>query len=227
MIFSMRYKIKLKYLQKYKPELADDYAYKKLKQIATHVIKKSKTKVIVKGMENIPKEPCVFIGNHQGIFDAFLLIYCLDLKIGFIAKQEIRKTPLVGAWMKESKSVFIDRGNPRQMVKSIDAGVENLKQGYPMVIFPEGTRSLSSTMGTFKKGSLKLATKIGAPIVPMTIDGSYRVLEVGKNVTGNTINLVFHPVVETKDLSKEEQLNLTEKVQKIVSDGLDNICKNK
>lgn len=157
----------------------------------------------------------------------FLLIYCLDLKIGFIAKQQIRKTPLVGSWMKESRSVFIDRENPRQMVAAIDAGVENLKKGFPMVIFPEGTRSLSSTMGKFKKGSLKLATKIGAPIVPMTIDGSYRVLEVGDKVRGNTINLIFHPAVVTKGLSKEDQLKLTDEVENIVRQGLDTINKNK
>lgn len=61
MLLSMRYKVKLKYLQKFKPELADDYAYKKLKQISTHVIKESHTNVIVKGIENIPEETCVFI----------------------------------------------------------------------------------------------------------------------------------------------------------------------
>lgn len=227
MLFTMRFKIKLYFLKKKSPELADDYAYEKLRQISSHVIKKSNTKVIVKGIENLPDEPCVLVGNHQGIFDAFLLFACIDKKLGFIAKQEILKVPLVGSWMKESKSIFIDRKNPRQMVSSINGGIENIKLGYSMVIFPEGTRSLSSSMGEFKKGSMKLATKVGVPIVPFTIDGTYKVLETGNKVMGNTNYLVIHPPIDTKDLSKEEQQDLTDKIHSIIEDELKEISKNK
>jgi 1-acyl-sn-glycerol-3-phosphate acyltransferase len=227
MLSTMRFKIKLYFLKKKSPKLADDYAYEKLRQIARHVIKKSNTKVIVKGLENLPEEPCVLVGNHQGIFDAFLLFACINSKLGFIAKQEILKVPLVGSWMKESKTIFIDRENPRQMVSSINAGIDNIKLGYSMVIFPEGTRSLSSEMGEFKKGSMKLATKIGVPIVPITIDGTYKVLETGNRVRGNTNHLVIHPPIYTKDLSKEEQQELTDKIYSIIKDELKEISKNK
>ncbi|MBC8060768.1 MAG: 1-acyl-sn-glycerol-3-phosphate acyltransferase [Clostridiaceae bacterium] len=190
-------------------------------------MKRSNTKVVVKGLENLPNEPCVLVGNHQGIFDAFLLFASIDRKLGFIAKKEILRVPLVGSWMKESKTIFIDRENPRQMVSSINAGIDNIKSGYTMVIFPEGTRSLSSDMGEFKKGSMKLATKVGVPIVPITIDGTYRVLETGNKVTGNTNYLVIHPPIYTKDLSKEEQQNLTDKIYNIIEDELKEISKNK
>ena len=227
MLFSMRFKVKLYFLKKKSPELADDYAYEKLREISRHVIKKTNTKVVVKGIENFTDEPCVLVANHQGIFDAFLLFACIDKKLGFIAKKEILRVPLVGSWMKESKTIFIDRENPRQMVGSINAGIENIKLGYSMVIFPEGTRSLSSTMGEFKKGSMKLATKVGVPIVPITIDGTYRVLETGNMVRGNTIYLVVHPPIYTKDMAKEEQQNLTDKIYTIIGDELKEISKNK
>jgi len=223
MLFTMRFKIKLCFLRNKSMEIADDYAYEKLRQISKHVLKKSNTKVIVKGIENLPDEPCVLVCNHQGIFDAFLLFACIDKKLGFIAKKEILRIPLVGSWMKESKSIFIDRKNPRQMVSSINAGVENIKLGYSMVIFPEGTRSLSSVMGEFKKGSMKLATKVGVPIVPITIDGTYKVLETGNRVSGNTNYLVVHPPIYTKDLSKEEQQSLTDKIHTIIGDELKKI----
>lgn len=227
MLFTMRFKIKLYFLKKKSTALADDYAYEKLREIARHVIKKSNTKVILKGIENLPDEPCVLVGNHQGIFDAFLLFACIDRKLGFIAKQEILTVPLVGSWMKESKTIFIDRENPRQMVSSINAGIENIKLGYSMIIFPEGTRSLSSNMGEFKKGSMKLATKVGVPIVPITIDGTYKVLETGNRVRGNTNHLVIHPAIDTKDLSKEEQQNLTDRIYDIINNELKEINKNK
>ena len=227
MLFTMRFKVKLYFLKKKSPQLADDYAYEKLREISRHVIKKSNTKVIVKGIENLPDEPCVLVGNHQGIFDAFLLFACIDRKLGFIAKKEILRVPLVSSWMKESKTIFIDRENPRQMVGSINEGIKNIKLGYSMVIFPEGTRSLSQDMGEFKRGSMKLATKVGVPIVPITIDGTYKVLETGNRVRGNTNYLVIHPPIYTKDLTKEEQQNLTEKIYTVIKNELKEINKNK
>ena len=96
-----------------------------------------------------------------------------------------------------------------------------------MMIFPEGTRSLKSKMNSFKKGSMKLATKSRVPIVPITIDGSYNVLEVGRKVMGNKINMVIHKPIYVNSLSKEEEQNLSEYVQNIIEDELNNICKLK
>ena len=96
-----------------------------------------------------------------------------------------------------------------------------------MMIFPEGTRSLKSKMNSFKKGSMKLATKSRACIVPITIDGSYNVLEVGRKVMGNKINMVIHKPIYVNSLSKEEEQDLAEYVQNIIEEELNNICKLK
>lgn len=129
--------IKLHFLKKKLNKTADMFAYKTTRNISKHVLKISGTKSEVRGLENIPKEPCIFVCNHQAIFDAFILIANISSLTGFIAKKEIKGYPLVGYWMAAMHFVFIDRKNSRQAVKAINEGVENLKKGYSMIIFPE------------------------------------------------------------------------------------------
>ena len=69
----------------------------------------------------------------------------------------------------------------KQSAQTIIDGIKQLKAGINMVIFPEGTRSKGAPVGEFKAGSFKLATKSKAPIVPVTIDGTYKVMEGNKN----------------------------------------------
>ena len=89
-----------------------------------------------------------------------------------------------------------------------------------MCIFPEGTRT-DGPMLEFKGGSFKLATKSGAPILPLTIDGSHKALEDNNFwVKKETIKLTYHPIIETKGMSKEEQSSLAERVQEIVGSAL-------
>ena len=212
--------IKLHFLKKKSYKTADIFAYKTTRNISKHVLKISETKSDVRGIDNIPKEPCIFVCNHQAIFDAFILIANISSLTGFIAKKEIKGYPLVGYWMAAMHSVFIDRKNSRQAVKAINEGVENLKKGYSMIIFPEGTRSLKSEMGQFKKGSMKLAFKAKAPIVPITIDGTYRVLEVGNKVRGHFIKMIVHKPIYLDKLSELEKQNLSQILHDQIEDSI-------
>jgi 1-acyl-sn-glycerol-3-phosphate acyltransferase len=217
--------IKIRFLRKKSPKEAEEYAFRRAQKISKYVLKATKTSMEVRGVENIPKENCVFIANHQAIFDGFALLAYIDKPFGFIAKKEIQKIPLVSGWIRSIGSIYIDRQSPRESIKAIQNGVEKVNQGYSMMIFPEGTRSLKSRMNLFKKGSMKLAIKSKALIVPITIDGTYNVLEVGKKVTGNKIRMVIHKPIYVNLLSKEEEQNLSEYVQNIIEEELNNICK--
>ncbi|OPJ61675.1 lysophospholipid acyltransferase family protein [Clostridium oryzae] len=211
---------KIMFLRKFKPEKADAYAFKIFKIMCTHVLVKSKTDLKVSGLENIPEGACVFAGNHEAIFDVFAVLPCMKSITGFIAKQSLGKLPAVAWWMRQAHSVFIDRDNPREGIKAINQAVENLKAGYSVIVFPEGTRSLKSEIAEFKRGSLKLALKANVPIVPFTVDGTYRVLEVGNKVRGNKAKIIFHEPIYVENLSREEQKNITEIVHDIVKKAL-------
>jgi 1-acyl-sn-glycerol-3-phosphate acyltransferase len=123
--------------------------------------------------------------------------------------------------MKLLHCVILDRENLRQSAKAMVMGVRFLKEGWSLVIFPEGTRSKSGVMNRFKEGSFKLATRSGAAIVPLTIDGSYRLLESNHGrVQPGKIRLHIHPQIIAADLSAENKVDLAEQVQGIIASRL-------
>ncbi|WP_461206833.1 lysophospholipid acyltransferase family protein [Clostridium sp. DL1XJH146] len=216
-------KTKIFFTMKKSPELAEEYIFNKAKKACVFILKKTKTKTNVIGSENIPDGPCLFVSNHQAIFDGFLIYANINKPAGFIVKKEARKIPVLRNWFDHIHSVFIDRSNIREGVKAINQGIENLKNGYSMIIFPEGTRSLKSEMIDFKKGSMKLALKAKVPIVPITVNGTYNVLEVGNNVTGNSTTMVVHKPIYTDTLSTDEKKNLSTYVHNIIEASLEEI----
>jgi 1-acyl-sn-glycerol-3-phosphate acyltransferase len=175
----------------------------------------------VEGFENIPKETCVFIGNHSSILDIPILFYTTDRNLGFIAKKEILKTPIIGYWLRNSKCVPLDRENPRAAMSSINEAVKNIEEGNTMVVFPEGTRNKEGKVGGFKKGSLKLAIKSKAPIVPVSIDRASRAFEDTREFTPTKIKVVFGKPIDTRNLSKEEEKDLAEKIRNVIVSNLE------
>ncbi|MUV38667.1 1-acylglycerol-3-phosphate O-acyltransferase [Lentibacillus sp. JNUCC-1] len=134
------------------------------KAISRKVLAKTGTRVEVSGVSGIPEGPVLFVANHQGLFDILAFLGFLDRPVGFIAKQEIKRLPVIPQWMDLIHCVFINRKDTRQSVKAIQQGTANLKEGHSMVVFPEGTRSRSHRLNDFKPGSLRLAVKAGCPL---------------------------------------------------------------
>ncbi|MDD4000979.1 MAG: lysophospholipid acyltransferase family protein, partial [Bacilli bacterium] len=114
------------------------------------LIKRAGITVNARGLENIPDEAVLYVGNHQGYFDIPALCMTITRQFGFIVKKELKKVPLFNKWISQIESIYIDRENPRESLKNIQEGIELLKNGYSLAIFPEGTRSKSAEMGEFK-----------------------------------------------------------------------------
>lgn len=201
-----------------KTEAKEKFIYNIASTWARFVMKVSFAKININGLENVPDDKTVlFVSNHQSYLDIPLLLGFIRKPKGFIAKKELESWPIVSFWMKKLRCIFMDRENVRKSAESIVQGINILKSGYSMVIFPEGTRSQGIKRHEFKAGSFKLATKPKVPIVPVSIDGSYIVLS-GKHhfVKRCEINLTIHPLIETSDLSKEDLKALPEKVEQII-----------
>jgi len=174
----------------------------------------------VQGLENIPNETCVFIGNHSSILDIPILLYTTNRNLAFISKKEILKAPIVGYWLRRNKSVTLDRENPRTAVDTINQAIKNIKDGTTMVIFPEGTRNKEGKVGEFKKGSLKLATKSKVSIVPVSIDRASRAFEDSREFRPTKIKVVFGKSIDTRELSKDDEKDLIENVRNIIISNL-------
>lgn len=191
--------------------------------ISQKLIKLSDSTVNVHGLENIPKGPVLFVSNHQSNMDIAIICGFIDKPKGFIAKKELKKLPLINKWITLAGSIYLDRENPRKSMEGILEGIKTLKNGHSLVVFPEGTRSRGDKMGEFKSGSFKLATKSKVPIVPLTIDGTYRVMEANKIlIKPSNINFYVHKPIYTDKLSKEEITKLPETVEHIIRSKLPN-----
>ena len=179
-------------------------------------------KVNIEGFDNLPEEgPVVLVGNHQGYADiAACFAAFTKFQFGFVAKEELSKIPLYGSWMPRIRSLFIKRTDPKASLQTIKDGVALLERGFSLVIFPEGTRAKSSNPGPFMKGSLKLATKAGVPIVPFSLDGTYKMYEETGLIRPADINIIIHEPIPTADLSRQEERDLGDRIEKIVVDGV-------
>lgn len=185
------------------------------------LVEKVGVDVRVEGRENIPEGPVVFVANHQSYTDIAIFTYAVpDKQFGFVAKENLRRLPLFGQWIADVRSVFIKRDDPRESLRAIERGIDLLKQGFSLGIFPEGRRSRGPEMAEFKKGSLRLAVKPEVPVVPVTISGSYKCFEEPGAPTPARVYVCIHPPIETAGLSKREASELGEKVEKIVRDKL-------
>jgi len=177
----------------------------------------------IEGKENIPDEDgFVFISNHQGYADIIVLLKVMEgRQVGFIAKETLQKVPYFGKWISAIRGVYIKRGDAREALKSIQAGVNHIKEGFNLVIFPEGTRSRSPEMGEFKPGSFKLATKAKVPVVPVAINGTRHFFEDrGIFTNGVVIDVKVLPAVDTNSLDRHQLANIPHEVENNIREAL-------
>lgn len=174
------------------------------------------------GKENLPKNgKIVVVGNHQGYCDVMVMVLSFPFNVGFIAKRELFYVPVVAFWLHILNCVPMDRKSPRDSVKAILKGISHVEQGIPMIIFPEGTRSRSNQMRPFKAGSFKLALKPEALIVPVTIDGAYKLFEEYHLVSPfHRVRVTIHPPIDTAKLSEEEKADLPTQLAEKINAGL-------
>lgn len=182
-------------------------------------------KVEVKGRENIdPKTSYVFVANHQGAYDIYLVYGYLNHNFKWMMKKSLEKIPFVGAACRISKHIMVDRSSASAIQQTMDSAKRILKGGMSLVVFPEGSRTPDGEMKKFKRGAFSLATEFGLPIVPLTIDGSYDVMPKNTfRITPGKISLTIHKPIyfdkvgaDNKALTEE----LLEKSYNVIKGGL-------
>lgn len=121
----------------------------------------------VKGLENIPNEPCIIFSKHQSTWETLALQLVFPAQT-FIVKRELMWVPFFGWGLAMLKPVAIDRKAGRNaMEQVVKQGRERLEQGIWLVIFPEGHRYKPGTKTKYKKGAGVLAEKTGYPVIPV------------------------------------------------------------
>ncbi|ADL03085.1 lysophospholipid acyltransferase family protein [Lacrimispora saccharolytica] len=164
--------------------------------------------ITVKGRENIPADRAVlYVGNHRSYFDILVGYVSVPGLMGFVAKKEMEKIPLLSAWMKNVNCLFLDRQNLKEGLKTILTGIEQVKRGVSVWIFPEGTRNREENpldLLPFKEGSIKIAEKSGCPVVPVAMTGTAEVFESHfPFIRPSQVTIEFGTPIYTKELEPE------------------------
>ena len=206
---------------KFNPGLKDRSSLAIVNWAFRWVIRIAGTKVIVKGEENVPKDTAVlYVANHRSYYDIILTYVRVPRPTGYVAKKEMLRYPLLTNWMKNLHCLFLDRENIKEGLKTILTGVEKVKSGISICIFPEGTRNrVNDTFLPFHDGSFKIAEKGDVPVLPMTIYNSASVFEDHiPKVKRATVVIEYGKPVYLKDLEKEDRKAPGTYFSKIISE---------
>lgn len=184
------------------------------------------TRITVIGEEHIPKDTAVlYVGNHRSDFDTVITYSRCPGLTGYVAKDSIEKVPVLSLWMKRLYCLFLNRDNIKEGLKTILTGIDQIKNGISMCIFPEGTRGTAETeteMLPFKEGSFKMAEKTGCPIIPMAMVHTADIFEKHIPFIRRThVILTYGEPIDVRSLEKEQRKHLGSYVQGVIQKMLE------
>lgn len=181
----------------------------------------SGVKVDVYGEEHVPKDQAVlYIGNHRSYFDIVITYARCPGLTGYVAKDSMLKIPFLRTWMKMLHCLFLNRTDIKEGLKMVLTGIDKIKNGISMCIFPEGTRVRTETemdMLPFKEGSLKMAEKTGCPIIPMALVHTAEIFEKHVPFVRKTrAVLMYGEPIYVKELDKDQRRHLGAYTQDVI-----------
>jgi 1-acyl-sn-glycerol-3-phosphate acyltransferase len=181
--------------------------------------------VKVRGREHLrKKQSYVFVSNHQGAFDIFLIYGFLGFPIKWMMKIGLRKIPFVGAACRAAGFIFVDSSSPRAARRSIAEAEQRLQHGASLVVFPEGSRTNDGQMRRFHKGAFQVSLSRHFPVVPITLNGPYKVLPVGSClVRPHRMEMIIHPPIPTDGVDPAEKgslQQLADQTREIIASAL-------
>ncbi|MBI5966447.1 MAG: 1-acyl-sn-glycerol-3-phosphate acyltransferase [Deltaproteobacteria bacterium] len=173
------------------------------------------TQVKIQGLENInPHDSYILVSNHQSNFDIFALLGYLPIQFRWTAKAELFRTPFMGWAMSRIGYIPIERDSPKKAYRSMLQAAEKVKEGVSVMIFPEGTRSPDGKLQPFKKGVFLIALKSQAPILPITIRGTEKIMPKGDwHTYPGRVQITIEQPIETAGMPPKKEGELSERVR--------------
>jgi len=173
------------------------------------------------GLENIPRGVCLFVANHVSNVDPPAIFGRIPGRVAFLAKRELFRIPFFGTAMRLGRFIPVNRGDPAAARASVRLARKYMKEGISYLIFAEGTRSRDGRLGEFKRGSFLLAIDSGAPVVPVTILGTRKILPRGAFlIRPGVARIVFHPAIDVTSYSPATRQQLAERVRDAIASAL-------
>ena len=195
------------------------WAWLNLKLVGAHVT--------IEGFDHLdPRRSYVFVSNHRSNLDVLALIAALwEFQLRWVAKEELFRIPLFGWGLRATKQILVNRADHAQAVASLARAKKRMHDGISVVFFPEGTRGSAGTMLPFKKGSFVFALETGAPIVPIAISGTERLLPRAAWTVqhGGDVRVAICPPIPTAGRSLDERDALLAEVRAVLERSVERL----
>ncbi|MCX6573588.1 MAG: lysophospholipid acyltransferase family protein [Candidatus Aminicenantes bacterium] len=180
-------------------------------------------KVEAEGRDRLDRRtPYVFMCNHLSFLDAPALVTVIDRPVRSIVKRFVFRIPVFGWGMRLAGFVPVDKegiGEGRKRIARASGLIR--EKGYSFLVFPEGQRSWDGRLQPFRRGGFFLALEAGAPIVPVSIAGTFELMpRVSRRVRRGHVRIVFHEPIAAAGFSPETLPELMERVRAAIASGL-------
>lgn len=177
----------------------------------------------IRGREKIEKgKAYVIVSNHQSLMDIPTIVTKLGVQFRWIIKRELLFVPLFGYSLYAMRNVFIDRSDREQTIKTINKGIERLPPEAGLLFFAEGTRSPDGKIHEFKKGAFVTAIETGLPILPITINGSRKVLPKGSLAfTPGRVEVVVGDPIKSREYTHDQVDELIQRTRNAIIANFD------
>jgi 1-acyl-sn-glycerol-3-phosphate acyltransferase len=175
--------------------------------------------VQIVGAEKLKSHPvAVYASNHLSYMDTPVLFGKLPFQFRILAKQALWKIPFVGWYLRRSGQVPVDSHSPRSAVAGLLRGVAALKAGMPLVLFPEGARTVDGHMQNAHSGCAFMALRAGVPLIPLALIGTYELLPIHVySLRPRPLMIVVGDPVPTDGLTTKDADALTERLYAAIS----------
>lgn len=179
-------------------------------------------RVKLQGLENVDySRPAVYAANHVSALDIPILYATLPIQFRILAKKELFIYPFLGWHLKRSGQIAVDQSDARASLRSLNRAGESLREGMPLVVFPEGGRSASGELQEFMGGAFYSALKAQVPVVPIVITGVRELLPMNSfHALPGEAEVVFCHPVPTEGMNARDMDKLAAMVRKVMEEEL-------
>jgi len=166
-------------------------------------------------------QPAILMANHASYMDVPALIAACPVPLRFVARKEVFKVPIMGAAMRATDQISVDRSNRERAIESLNRAAKKIADGRTILVFPEGTRSVDGELQPFKKGVFMLALEAGVPIVPIGVSGTRNIVPRGGWMfRPGRVRVVVGAPIETDGMTVEDREVLMARVRESIENAI-------
>jgi len=165
-------------------------------------------------------QPCVYLSNHASNVDPPLVFVFLP-RVAIMGKDVVFRIPLLGYALRLAEFIPVNRSERGSRRQALEAGMDRLRRGLSLLIFPEGTRSPDGRLLPFRPGPFTMAIEAQAPVVPITLLGVRDVWPKGVPwLHPGQVTLVFHEPIPTQGLGQSDREELMRRTREVIASAL-------